>query len=216
MADSPSRQDNVTDLLQRAAQGDKQAESDLYAAVAPRILKMAGHLIRGERRGYSLQATELFHEAYGRLKLSQIDWQDRRHFYRVMSTVMRHVLLDRARKASPERKWARVELGDWDTVTNSNAEMVLLVEDLIIQLEKTKPKWARSIEMKFYAGCKIEEIAGILRCSEKTIKRYLADGLERLQEIVGYVPPPDDPPTAGVVATPPGAPPPAPPRSASA
>lgn len=212
MSDSPSQRDDLTKLLQRAAQGDKQAESELYAAVAPRILKMAGHLIRGERRGYSLQATELFHEAYGRLRLSQVDWQDRRHFYRVMSTVMRHVLLDRARKASIERKQMRVELGDWDTVSNTDSETVLMVEDLIVQLEKTNPKWARSIEMKFYAGCKIGEIAGILRCSDKTIKRHLKDGLERLQEIVGFVPSPDDTPPAGAVIAAPEPPPFPPPR----
>jgi RNA polymerase sigma factor (TIGR02999 family) len=202
MSDSPSQRDDLTKLLQRAAQGDKQAEAELYAAVAPRILRMAGHLIRGERRGYSLQATELFHEAYGRLRLSQVDWQDRRHFYRVISTVMRHVLLDRARRGTIERKRARVELGDWDRVSNTDAETVLVVEDLIVQLEKTNPKWARSIEMRFYAGCKIAEIAGILRCSDKTIKRHLKDGLERLQQIVGYVPPDDPSPAEAAIAAP--------------
>ncbi|MCX6593514.1 MAG: ECF-type sigma factor [Acidobacteria bacterium] len=216
MVASPSDPDDLTELLRRAAAGDKQAEEALYAGVAPRLRKLAGYLVRGERDGCSLQATELFHEAYGRLKLGSIGWESRRDFYRVMSTVMRRVLVDRIRKPEPVTKWIRVDITDWDAAINTHTETVLLVDELIRHLDKTNPRWARTVEMQFFAGYQIQEIAAILRVNRKTVTRNLEDSLKLMRELVGVQLLPDDPPAAAAVATPPKGPPLAPPRAARA
>lgn len=217
---SPSDPDDLTELLRRAAEGDKHAEEALYAAVSPRLRQLAQYLVRGERDGCSLQATDLFHEAYRRLKLGSITWESRRDFYRVMSTVMRRVLVDRIRRSEPMTKGIRVEITDWDAAINTDTDTVLLVDELIRHLDRTNPRWARTVEMQFFAGYKIHEIAAILRVNRKTVTRHLDDSLKLMRELAGVQPfpgqPPDDPPTAGAVVTPPEGPPLAPPRAARA
>ncbi len=199
MVDRDGERDDITELLRRASQGDKQAEQDLYSAVAQHLRRLAGYHVRGERKDCSWQATDLFHEAFGRLKLGSIQWQSRRDYYRVMSTVMKHALIDKAKKEKHKRELIRVELCEWDAVDNTDCDTVLLVADLVEQLEKTKPQVARAIEMRFYAGFQVKDIAGILRVDRRTVTRHLREGVELLREFAGVQGPPpdnllDDPP----------------------
>ena len=193
MAEQPQHQGDITALLQLAATGDKEAEAALYSAVAQELRRLAAYHVRGERNGCSWQATELFHEAFGRLKLGSIQWQSRRDFYRVMSTVMKRTLIDKARKEQQKRKFDHIDLGNWEATVNTDSQLVLLVADLVEKLEKTKPQLARTIEMRFYAGFAVKDIAAILRVDRRTVARRLDEGLELLRSIAGAQPPPSNP-----------------------
>src|ERR1700721_392880 len=96
MAESP--QAETTSLLRAWAEGDEEALNALVPRVHRELRRLAGHFLQKERVGLSLQATDLVQEVYLRLvNASELDWQHRAHFFAVSATMMRRILLDRAR-----------------------------------------------------------------------------------------------------------------------
>src|SRR5262249_54551405 len=91
--------DDVTLLLHRMQQGDIEARSRLITLVYPELRKIAARRMRAERAGHTLQPTALVHEAFLRLAgTKDIEWRDRTHFFALSAEVMRHVLVDSARR----------------------------------------------------------------------------------------------------------------------
>ncbi|MGH9674218.1 MAG: ECF-type sigma factor [Bryobacteraceae bacterium] len=89
----------ITQLLQRVAQGDKDAEADLIPQVYNELRKLAAGFLRSERPGHTLQATALVHEAWLRLSGNQeIEWNSRAHFFAIAARMMRRILVDYARQ----------------------------------------------------------------------------------------------------------------------
>ena len=103
MADSP--QAETTNLLRAWAEGDEEALNALVPRVHRELRRLAGHFLQKERAGLSLQATDLVQEVYLRLvNASKLDWQHRAHFFAVSATMMRRILLDRARRRSAAKR----------------------------------------------------------------------------------------------------------------
>lgn len=98
----------VTQLLLPLRGGKAEAEAKLIPLVYEELRRLAGHYLRGERPGHTLQSAALVHEAYLRLtKLEDVDWQSRSHFFAIAATVMRCILVDHARaKAAAKREEA--------------------------------------------------------------------------------------------------------------
>jgi len=89
---------NITELLHQWRLGNSSAESELFTLVLPGLRRLARRLMQGERRGHSLQATELVDQIYFRLAGARHrDWHDRRHFFAFAARAMRHHLTDYAR-----------------------------------------------------------------------------------------------------------------------
>jgi RNA polymerase sigma factor (TIGR02999 family) len=96
---------DVTDLLQRAAHGDKQAEADLLPRIYRELHKIARAYLSKERPGHTLQATALVHGAYLRLAQQQeVDWKNRTHFFGLAAQIMRRVPVDYARQRNAEKR----------------------------------------------------------------------------------------------------------------
>src|SRR6185436_10499371 len=100
MADDPP----ITRLLQEWRSGNREALDRLTPLVYQELRRLARRSLRGERRDHTLRATALAHEAYLRLLGSEVDWQDRVHFFSVAARMVRRILVDHARAARRSKR----------------------------------------------------------------------------------------------------------------
>src|SRR5712671_2240044 len=90
---------DITQLLHRWREGNREAEDELFAIVLPNLRRLAHYLMKGERKGHSLQATELVDQVYFRLVAAKNrDWENRGHFFALAARAMRRHLVDHARR----------------------------------------------------------------------------------------------------------------------
>lgn len=171
--DSSSRE--VTQLLARLSAGDQSASAKLIALVYPELRSMARRCMRNERPGHTLQATGLVHEAYLRLiGLDRIQWQNRAHFFGIAARVMRQVLLDYAREHHARKRGggaARVDLDDNLLIAEDHLDDVMAMDESLDRLAEVDPDQARLIELRFFAGMTVDEIAEVMAISTATVKR---------------------------------------------
>lgn len=168
--------DQITGLLLRIRAGDAQAQSELFAAVYGQLHRIAQQQLRSERPGNTLQPTALVNELYLRLKLNQsIDWQDRAHLFAVVAKTMRRILIDRARARNAQRRpspRARIDLDDAFVYSEDHPAEVLAVHEALERLAEFDQIQAKVVELRFFAGLSVEETAGVLNISERTVKRH--------------------------------------------
>jgi RNA polymerase sigma factor (TIGR02999 family) len=141
--------------------------------VYDKLHQLARQHMQGEGRGHTLQATALLHEAYLRL-LGGVapGWKDSGHFFSVAATAMRHVLVDPARaRRSMARGGAaeRMPLEEALAICEADGLDVVAVHEALQQLEALDPELARIVEMHFFGGLTIAEIAKHLGCTERTV-----------------------------------------------
>lgn len=168
-------QGEVTQLLHRLNDGDKNAGDQLVPLVYDELRRLASACMRRERPGHTLQATALVHEAWLRL-VDQREWnlENRSHFYGLTSRLMRRILIDHARAARAEKRG-----GDRVTVPLDSALLVALehpaqfldVHQAFERLEQLDPVRARIVEMRFFGGLSIDEIAEISGVAPRTVDR---------------------------------------------
>jgi len=151
--------------------GGDEARERLIEVVYVELKKIAGAHMRGERRGQTLDATGLVHEAFLRLvPQTRVDWRDRAHFFGLASTCMRRVLVDRARaRAAAKRDPEGYRLTD--APAPSTPEELLDLDRALERLAGQHPRLCRVVEMRYFAGLELSEIAECLAVSERTLKR---------------------------------------------
>jgi len=136
---------------------------------------MAGHFLQSERPGHTLQSVELVHEVYLRLiDLNQVDWQHRAHFMAVSATLMRRILLDRARRRSAAKRGARPRMVDLDEaleVSDGRASELIALDDALKTLAEVDPRKAQIVELRFFGGLSVEETAEVVKVSSDTVMR---------------------------------------------
>ena len=164
----------VTDLLHRWSGGDEAALQQLMPLVYDELKRMAGYYLKLEAPQPSLTSTAIVHEAYLRMAGSaQLDLADRRHFFAVASRIMRHVLVDHARRRGAEKRGAlhRAPLDEALTVpVQSDIDLVAL-DEALEALGRTDDQKLRVVELRFFGGLSIEETADVMGLSPATIKR---------------------------------------------
>jgi RNA polymerase sigma-70 factor (ECF subfamily) len=173
----PESSPPVTQLLQDWRKGDKTALDQLVPIVYSELHKMAGHYLRKERAEHTLQPTALIHEAYLRLVGQDMpDWKSRTHFFGVAAHVMRQVLVDHARKHRASKRGGsrqKVTLEDAIVFSRDSAEDFLALDEALTALAQFDPRKCRVIELRFFAGMSVEEMAEELGISVATIGRDL-------------------------------------------
>jgi RNA polymerase sigma-70 factor, ECF subfamily len=167
---------NVTGLLRAWSDGDQNAIKALTPIVYEELHRLAGHYMRRERSGHSLQATALVNEAYMRLAdYTRMQWRDRAHFFAVSAQVMRRILVDHARRHNVKRGGGvqHVSLEDVVVVASGeDAETDLVALDKALGgLARIDARKAQIVEMRFFGGLTVEEIGEVLKVSTGTIKR---------------------------------------------
>jgi RNA polymerase sigma-70 factor (ECF subfamily) len=170
----PMDEGQVTVLLKAMRAGDTTAEQRLLPLVYEELHRLARSYMRRERPDHTLQATALIHEAYLKLAGAQVDWKNREHFIGVAARVMRRVLVDYARAHSAEARGGelkRVDLEEGVAVSAERAAELLMVDAALELLAKSEPRQARVVELRYFGGLSVEEIASLLHISARSVKR---------------------------------------------
>lgn len=155
----------------------KDANTDaLFAELYAELRQLARGRLRHERQGHTLSATSLTHAAYERLAAQRLDqWQGRGHFLAMAATMMRRILVDHAlARAADKRSAELVTLSAAEWVADDAAAAPLELLDLHRALEEfaqLDERAARVVEMRYFGGLEVEEIADALGCSPATVKR---------------------------------------------
>jgi RNA polymerase sigma-70 factor (ECF subfamily) len=131
--------------------------------------------MRDEKSGQTIQPTELVHEAYLRLVgQDRIEWQGRTHFVAMAATSMRRILVDRARKKLAEKHGGgaeKIELEEALVFSPQKSKDLVALDDALKILEALSPRQAKVVELRFFAGMEMEEIAKLQGVSVRTVKQ---------------------------------------------
>jgi RNA polymerase sigma-70 factor (ECF subfamily) len=166
--------DTVGRFLRDARHGDSDALEKLLSIVYAELHAIAGRHLRRERPDHTLQPTALVHEAYLRLLGgSALAADNRMHFLRAASSAMRRVLVDYARARNAQKRGGAVHVTLDDSVAGSESPIIdmLALDDALARLGAAEPRWAQVVELKFFGGLDIPDIAATLELSPATVKR---------------------------------------------
>jgi len=165
----------VTLLLAECGAGDSGAFERLIPLVYDDLRRIAHRRLQAERAEHTLDTTAVVHEAYLRLAENpETTWQDRAHFYAVCARVIRHVLVDHARRRGARKRGGdviRVPLRDGVADETGGLADFLALEEALRCLERHDPRLVRVVECRFFAGLTVEETAEALGSSRRTVER---------------------------------------------
>ena len=169
----------VTVLLGQLRLGQKDALVRLMPLVYRELRRLAGHYLRDERIGHTLQPTALVHEAYLRLVgQDRADWQNRAQFMGVAAQLMRRILVDYARERAAAKRGGgavRIDEEGFDLgATPQQSEELLAVDEALDRLSQLHPQQAKVAELRYFGGLSVEEAAEALGISTPTVKRHWA------------------------------------------
>lgn len=164
----------VTQLLHAMRAGDAKAADNLLPLVYDELHRLARAYMRHERADHTLQATALINEAYLKLMHDDVDWSSRAHFIGVAAHVMRRVLVDYARAHKAEHRGGdlqRVELYDDLAISPQRLEEVTAVDEALKGLARINARQARVVELRYFGGLSIDEVASVLGIAPRSVKR---------------------------------------------
>ena len=173
---TPSRSaQEVTQLLGDWSGGDAGALEKLIPLVQPELHRLAHYYMSRERGGHTLQTTALLNEAYLQLTdKTPLRWQNRTHFMAVAAQLMRRIMVDHARARHALKRGAgaiRVTLDETALVTEERAEELLALDEALEKLAEFDRRRCEIVEMRYFGGMTVEEIADVLKVHPNTVMR---------------------------------------------
>jgi RNA polymerase sigma-70 factor, ECF subfamily len=165
---------DVTQLLKAMKGGDSAAADRLLPLVYTELHRLATSYMRRERKDHTLQATALINEAYLHLAGADLDWQNREHFIGVAAHVMRRVLIDYARSHKAEMRGGglrRVELEEGLAISEERVDEMLALDEALNKLVKVSSRQAKVVELRYFGGLSVDQIAGVLSIAPRSVKR---------------------------------------------
>jgi len=174
-----SAKERVSRVVSELDGGATEARTleELFELLYPELRRLAGSFMAGERREHTLQPTALVHEVYLRLvNQTQVGWRGRGHFFAVGARVMRHILVDHARAHGREKRggaWRRVTLSE--AVESSmedglEQDQLLALDQALERLAVVDQREAHVVELRFFAGLTVPEIADLLGVARRTVE----------------------------------------------
>jgi RNA polymerase sigma-70 factor, ECF subfamily len=167
--------EQITGLLKDWSEGNQAAFDQLMPLVYDELHRQAARYLRKERAGHTLQTTALIHEAY--LKLlghTQIEWQNRTHFFALASTAMRRILVDYARERNREKRGGSRENVPLDEglqiSANEKSVDLIALDEALERLEKLDARQARVVELRYFSGLSLDQTAEVLGVSRATVR----------------------------------------------
>ncbi len=166
---------DLTLLLAQWAKGDQQALDELTSLVYKELRQLAASQLRRERRSHTLQPTALVHEAYMRLvDQKKPNWQSRSHFFGVAARLMRQILVDHARRRQAgKRAGLKVSLEEAVSFEQDRSRDLVALDLGLTALEKIDPRKCKAVELRYFGGLSMDEIAHALDVSPVTVRRDL-------------------------------------------
>jgi RNA polymerase sigma-70 factor, ECF subfamily len=168
--------EDVTGLLRHWSNGDQAAFERLVPIIYDELRRIADGLLRREGHGQALQPTALVHELY--LKLvdqKRAQWRDREQFFGIASKMMRRILVDQARQRLADKRGGGAVHLPVDEALDQPAQTsrtVLAVDEALTRFAILDPERSRIVEMRYFGGLELEEIAELLQVSRTTVKRH--------------------------------------------
>jgi len=167
----------LTQLLTRWRAGDRDAERAVIEEIYP-LLRALAHKQLAAGHSCTVQPTELAHEAYLRLRdQRRVDWQDREHFFAIVGRIVRRVVIDHVRERRALKRGVQVQkvsldmLGDSEPRASIDGEDWLRMDQVLTELEGFDPEGARLVEMRYFVGLSVVEVARSWQVSEATVAR---------------------------------------------
>jgi len=165
----------ITQLLKEWGDGDQSARDQLMPLVYDELRRMAHQHMRKERPGHTLQTSALVHEAFVRLvDQSEVQWQNRAHFFGIAAQMMRRILVDYARSRGYAKRGGdarQVSLDEVAIVSEERAADVVALDDALTSLATIDSRKSQIVELRFFSGLSIEETAEVLAVSPGTVMR---------------------------------------------
>jgi RNA polymerase sigma factor (TIGR02999 family) len=177
----PPASADITALLAAWARGDAVAFDRLTPIVYPHLRRLARHYLRRERAADALESGALVHELYLRLVGARaVDWQDRAHFFAVSARMMRRILVDAARARASQKRGAGhqrvdhatgVDLDALPDAASVRALELCALDEALEAFAKIDARRAQVVELRFFGGLSVEEVAAALQVSPQTVMR---------------------------------------------
>lgn len=184
--------EEITHLLAAWRGGDESALERLVPVVERELRRLAGHYMRRERDGHTLQTTALINEVYLRLVDGpHISWESRAHFYGIAAKLMREVLVDYARSRRRLKRGgdaAQVSLSEAAVLTEEKSAELVALHEALNKLAAIDPRKSRVVELRYFVGLSAEEVAEVLKVSVATVMRDWSMARSWLRKEVGREP----------------------------
>ena len=172
---SDSEKHEVTKILRQLSQGDESAYQEIVTLLQVELHQIAHRQRKNEPLDLTLRTTEIVNEAYIKLvNQKERSWKNRTHFVRCAARAMRQIVVDHARHrrtATHGGEFQRVPLDDWVAWYERNPVDLLALDEALDQLEARDPALAQMVELRFFCGLTIEEIAEVMGRPLRTIER---------------------------------------------
>lgn len=165
----------ITDLLAETGYWKSAQLDEVAPLVYEELRRLAHSYMRGERPDHTLQATALVNEAYLRLaERTRPHWQDRAHFFAGAARMMRHILVDHARRRQRVKRGSgavNLELTETALLAQDQADQVVALNEALERLARLDQRASQVVELKYFGGMSYEEIAEVLSISGITVRR---------------------------------------------
>ena len=170
----------VTRILRIIEGGDRQASEELLPLVYDELRRLANARLASRKRGETLQATALVHEAYLRLVDGEAQqWDSRGHFFAAAAEAMRRILIESARRKGRHKRGGdrkRVDLPESRFAGPTRSDDLLALDEALQRLEATHPEKAQLIKLRYFAGLDLVQAAEVMGISRATAARYWTFG----------------------------------------
>jgi len=168
---------DITQMLGDWSRGDEAAGERMAPLVFDELRAISRRLLRGERPSHTLQPTALVNEAFERLVQVEVDWQDRAHFFAFSARLMRRILINHAERRSTEKRGGDrivVSLTQGEAFAGPETDAALIeLHEAIEALAAYDDRKARLIELQYFGGLTVEEMAHVENMSPSTVTRDL-------------------------------------------
>ena len=167
--------ERITSILVALREEQPGAFDHLVSVVYPELRRIARRQLRRTQRGGALDTGSLVNETY--LKLidqTRVNWQDRNHFFAIAARAMRQVIIDYARQRQRQKRGGGIEevtLDDRVSAIETDADALLVLDDLLNRMEAVQPRWRKVVEYRFFGGYSVLETADLLSLSTRMVER---------------------------------------------
>jgi len=166
---------DITALLRAAATGERRDLDALLVAVYDDVKQLAESHLRRERANHTLQPTALVHEAFLRLiDQRSTNWQDRAHFFSICARILRRIIVDHARNKGALKRGAglnRVAIAEESRVAATDSLDLIALDEALDELQGIDGRQAKIVELRFFGGLTLQEIADTLSIGRRTVDR---------------------------------------------
>jgi RNA polymerase sigma factor (TIGR02999 family) len=178
---TPNGSPEISALIRAWSDGDQTALDRLTPLIYNELRRLAKRYTRNQHAAHTLQTTALVHEVYLHLvDANSAGWRDRAHFFAVSAQIMRRILIDAARARASQKRGGKVQLANHSTavnldeipsLTSDRGAEFLALEDALTDLAQIDARKAKVVELRFFGGLSVEEVAEVLKVSPQTVMR---------------------------------------------